>query len=88
MAKEPTDFKVDPWSSSNIDDEDIERLIDEFGIERLDEIKRLKLLEHRFIRRKIIFGHRSLDDILKAMETNKPWAVMSGIKPSGPFHLF
>ncbi|TFG11106.1 MAG: tryptophan--tRNA ligase [Promethearchaeota archaeon] len=84
MAK---DFKVDPWSSSNIDDADIDRLIDEFGIERLDDIKRQSLLEHRFIRRKIIFGHRSLEDILKAMETDKPWAVMSGIKPSGPFHL-
>ena len=80
-------FKLDPWSSSNIADADIERLIDEFGIERLDEIKRQKLLSHRFIRRKIIFGHRSIDDILKAMEADKPWAVMSGIKPSGPFHL-
>ncbi|MHA1148190.1 MAG: tryptophan--tRNA ligase [Promethearchaeota archaeon] len=87
MANDPNEFKVDPWSSSNIDDEDIQRLIDEFGIERLDEIKRQKLLNHRFIRRKIIFGHRSLEDILKAMDADKPWAVMSGIKPSGPFHL-
>ena len=87
MANDNNDFKIDPWSSSNIDDEDIERLIKEFGIERIDDVLRQKMLKNRFIRRKIIFGHRSLDDIFKAIEKNQPWAVMSGIKPSGPFHL-
>ena len=78
---------MDPWSSSNILDEDYERLINEFGIERISDIMRQKLLKNRFIRRKIIFGHRSLEDIFKAVEKKEPWAVMSGIKPSGPFHL-
>ncbi|MFX1453192.1 MAG: tryptophan--tRNA ligase, partial [Promethearchaeota archaeon] len=80
-------FKIDPWSSSYIEDEAIERLIKEFGIERVDEITRQKFLKNRFIRRKIIFGHRSLADIVKAIDSNHNWAVMSGIKPSGPFHL-
>ncbi len=78
---------IDPWSSSNIDDADIERLIKEFGIEPITELMRQKILKSRFIRRKIIFGHRSLNDIFKAIENEQPWAVMSGIKPSGPFHL-
>ncbi|MBN1800910.1 MAG: tryptophan--tRNA ligase [Candidatus Lokiarchaeota archaeon] len=78
---------VDPWSSANIDDNEIERLIKEFGIERVDDITRQKMLENRFIRRKIIFGHRSLGDIFKAIDSRNSWAVMSGIKPSGPFHL-
>ncbi len=81
------DFKIDPWSSSNILEEEYIRLIKEFGIEEIDEIIRQKFLENRFIRRKIIFGHRGLGDIYKAIEKKQPWAVMSGIKPSGPFHL-
>lgn len=81
------DFKLDPWSSTNILEEDYERLIAEFGIERISELMRQKLIKNRFVRRKIIFGHRSLEDIFKAIESNQPWAVMSGIKPSGPFHL-
>ena len=80
------EFKIDPWSSTNILEEDYIKLIEEFGIEEVTDIMRLKI-DNRFVRRKIIFGHRELDDIVKAVEKNKPWAVMSGIKPSGPFHL-
>lgn len=80
-------FKLDPWSSTALLEDDYSRLIKEFGIEEIDELSRQKLINNRFIRRKIIFGHRSLEDIFKAMEKKQPWAVMSGIKPSGPFHL-
>lgn len=80
-------FKIDPWSSANVLDEDYDRLINEFGIEEISDIVRERFKEHRFIRRKVIFGHRDLGEIYKAIEKNKPWAVMSGIKPSGPFHL-
>jgi tryptophanyl-tRNA synthetase len=82
-----SDFKLDPWSSQGIDEAEYDRLIKEFGIERIDEIKRQKMLNNKFVRRKIIFGHRSLEDIFKAIEKKKPWAVISGIKPSGSFHL-
>ena len=77
---------MDPWSSEGIDEADYERLIKEFGIERIERYRQ-NFIKNRFIRRKIIFGHRSLDDIVKAIENKQPWAVMSGIKPSGPFHL-
>ena len=81
------EFKIDPWGASNILEEEYDRLIKEFGIEETDEILRQKFHSNKFLRRKIIFGHRGLLDIYKAIETEKPWAVMSGIKPSGPFHL-
>ncbi|TFG06258.1 MAG: hypothetical protein EU539_08135, partial [Promethearchaeota archaeon] len=80
-------FKIDPWSSSNILEEDYIRLIKEFGIEEVSEVVRQKFLDNRFLRRKIIFGHRGLENIFKAIEKKQNWAVMSGIKPSGPFHL-
>jgi tryptophanyl-tRNA synthetase len=87
MNMADNNFKIDPWSSSNILDEDYDRLINEFGIEEMSDIMRERFKDHRFIRRKVIFGHRDLDEIHKAIEKEKPWAVMSGIKPSGPFHL-
>ncbi|MFX1314238.1 MAG: tryptophan--tRNA ligase [Promethearchaeota archaeon] len=78
---------IDPWGTSPLDEDDYERIKKEFGIEEISEIIRQKFIKNRFIRRKIIFGHRDLQDISKAIERGKPWAVMSGIKPSGPFHL-
>jgi len=81
------DFKLDPWGSSAIEEEDYIRLIKEFGIEEIDETMIQKMQENRFIRRKIMFGHRDLQHVFKAIENNHPWAVISGIKPSGPFHL-
>ncbi|MBD3195476.1 MAG: tryptophan--tRNA ligase [Candidatus Lokiarchaeota archaeon] len=80
-------MKIDPWSSSNILEEDYLRLIEEFGIETIKDLTRERFKDNKFIRRKVIFGHRDLGIIYKAIEEDKPWAVMSGIKPSGPFHL-
>jgi len=76
---------LDPWGSSKVDDYD--RLCKEFGIERFDGPLDDLLKNNRFFRRGIIFGHRDFGAILKAIKEKKPWAVMSGIKPSGPFHL-
>jgi tryptophanyl-tRNA synthetase len=80
-------FKIDPWGTSALVEEDYTRLIKEFGIEEITETLRQKMVSNRFIRRKIIFGHRDLNLVFKAIEQSQPWAVMSGIKPSGPFHL-
>jgi len=79
---------LDPWGSSGpTNDEDYERIKKEFGIEEIDEAIRQKLIGNRFIRRKIIFGHRDLGLVLNKIEKKQQWAVMSGIKPSGSFHL-
>lgn len=79
-------MQFDPWGNATIID-DYEKLCKEFGIEKIDDLVDDHLKENRFFRRKIIFGHRFFDSILKAMDKKKPWAVMSGIKPSGSFHL-
>lgn len=39
------------------------------------------------MRRGVVFGHRDLDRIVQAMHAKTDYAVMSGIKPSGEFHL-
>ncbi|MFX1571132.1 MAG: tryptophan--tRNA ligase [Promethearchaeota archaeon] len=80
-------LRIDPWGASALEDEDYSRLIKEFGIEKIDAITREQFKKNRFIRRRIIFGHRDLNLIYKAIEKGQPWSVMSGIKPSGAFHL-
>src|SRR6056297_3376235 len=91
QSKEPenSEVKLDPWSQNLIGEEDYQKLIEEFGIERLDDIDiPYSIFEkNRYLRRKIIFGQRDFELIVKAVQMNKPWAVMSGIKPSGHFHL-
>ena len=80
------DIVLDPWGASYV--KDYGRLIKEFGMEPITEdiVKKLPKT-HRLITRGVIFGHRDLNVILKAIEEGKNYAVMTGIKPSGPFHL-
>ncbi len=79
-------FRIDPWGTSYI--KDYKRLMEEFGIKPItDELKSQLPFVHRLIRRNIIFGHRDLEKIIAAINEKKEYAVMTGIKPSGPFHL-
>ncbi|VVB66321.1 Tryptophan--tRNA ligase [Candidatus Gugararchaeum adminiculabundum] len=77
--------KIDPWSSNLI--VDYEKLFSEFGMQKFDEKTRKKLAKSHLFRRGIVFGHRDADKWIEAAEKKKQVAVMSGIKPSGEFHL-
>jgi len=77
--------EINPWESSSIDD--YQKLFNEFGISRFDELLPRIKHPHRFMRRGIIFGHRSYDSIVDAMNSNKPFSAMSGFMPSGRIHL-
>ncbi len=77
--------RLDPWGTSAVKDYD--RLQLEFGIMPVTPLlTRFKRLSPH-LSRGIDFGQRDLDRILDAVEGNKPYAVMSGIKPDGAFHL-
>ena len=76
---------LDPWGSSTI--KDYSRLQAEFGIEPVAPLlPRFKRLSPH-LSRGIDFGHRDLGRIIEAVDEGKPFAVMSGIKPTGDFHL-
>ncbi|MEA1984770.1 MAG: tryptophan--tRNA ligase [Euryarchaeota archaeon] len=77
--------RLDPWGAVNIDD--YSKLFDEFGILPFEEVCSELPDPHRYMRRKIIFGHRSYDRITDAMKNNEPFSVMSGFMPSGKVHL-
>ncbi len=76
---------IDPWGQTSVDD--YERLMNEFGVQPITELVEKIPTAHRYFNRNIIFGHRDFDKILKAIQEEKPWGVLSGIKPSGPFHF-
>ena len=71
---------------------DYDRLIKEFGIEKIDE-KLLKRIEkiagevHPYLRRGIFFAHRDLEKILDAYEKGEKFFLYTGCGPSGPIHL-
>jgi len=76
---------LDPFGATVI--EDYERLFTEFGIQPLKPL--LSEIPNPFMamRRGVIFGHRDLERVINAMKSGKEFAVMSGIKPTGEFHL-
>jgi tryptophanyl-tRNA synthetase len=77
--------QLDPWGTTDIKDYD--RLYQEFGISPMTPELVESLKANRYVRRKLIFGQRDLQRIMEAVVGGKPYAVMSGIKPTGPFHL-
>ena len=71
-------IKIDPWGT--IDIKDYSELFETFGIEPIENVlKRIKK-PNRYLRRKIIFGHRELGKIINAIEKKEEYVVMSGIK--------
>ncbi len=76
--------QIDPWKISEIGD--YEKLMTDFGIEQFDKYRK-KLDDFKYIRRGIIFGHRDFDKIVKSIETGRDYALMTGLMPSGKFHL-
>lgn len=84
MKKEA--FKVTPWDvSGNID---YERLIKEFGVEKMDSAmqKRIEKL-HPLLRRGAYFAHRNLNKWIEAYDSKKRISVLTGRGPSEKMHL-
>jgi tryptophanyl-tRNA synthetase len=75
---------VTPWEVKG--DIDYNKLIKEFGLKPLsklpDEFNKFTLF-----RRGIIFAHRDFELILEAIKNKKPFAMMTGLMPSGKFHF-
>ena len=76
--------EVDPWQAKEI--KDYTKLMTDFGMESFEKY-RTRFDDFRYIRRGILFGHRGFQDIISAMDAKKPFAMMTGLMPSGKFHL-
>lgn len=73
-----------PWEIKG--EIDYEKLIKEFGLSMLKELPEIFNKELIF-RRKIIFAHRDYQRILEAIKNKKKFVMMTGLMPTGKFHL-
>ncbi len=84
-AGESSKTVIDPFGTTVI--KDYERLYQEFGIEPFKPLLSQIPNQSAAMRRGVIFGHRDFGRVLKARNNHEEFAVMSGIKPTGEFHL-
>ncbi|MAG79228.1 tryptophan--tRNA ligase [Candidatus Pacearchaeota archaeon] len=76
--------KVTPWEVKG--DINYNKLIKEFGISELKELPKI-FNENLLFRRKIIFAHRDIQRIIEAIKNKKPFVMMTGLMPTGKFHI-
>jgi tryptophanyl-tRNA synthetase len=78
-------IEIDPWSGEEV--KDYGRLMRDFGIQPMEPLLKKIPNPLPMMRRGIVFGHRDLDVILDAAKKKKPWAMMTGLMPTGRFHI-
>ena len=76
---------LDPWGTTIIND--YNHLYSEFGIQKFEDLCNEVPSPNMYMRRGVIFGHRDFNRVLDNMKSGAEFAVMSGIKPTGEFHL-
>jgi len=73
-----------PWEVSG--KVDYNKLIKKFGISLLKDLP--KVFEKNVLfRRKIVFAHRDIQRILEAIKNKKKFIMMTGLMPTGEFHI-
>ena len=82
MSKE--DVKVTPWEVSG--KINYEKLIKEFGVSKLHKLPEI-FNKNILFRRNVVFAHRDFGRILNAIKNKKKFVMMTGLMPSGQFHL-
>lgn len=74
-----------PWGEGLI--KDYSRLIKEFGISPIDQSVASLISDNFYLRRGMLVGHRDLPQFIAAAEAGQEVAILSGIKPTGVFHI-
>ena len=77
-------------TKSNLKEEEIkyyEEKREELGLKSIDRFVKYAPNPSNYMKKKITFAHRDLELIADAMANDKPWAVVSGLNPSGPLHF-
>jgi tryptophanyl-tRNA synthetase len=82
MRKE--EFRVTPWEVSGRID--YEKLIKGFGLRQMPKLPKA-FEENVLFRRGVVFAQRDFGNILVAIKEKKKFVLMTGLMPSGKFHL-
>jgi len=78
------DSVFNPWEVKG--DVDYGKLVKEFGISLMEDLPNV-FSKNLLFRRKIIFAHRDIQRIILAIKNKKPFVMMTGLMPSGKFHI-
>ncbi|MAG07650.1 tryptophan--tRNA ligase [Candidatus Pacearchaeota archaeon] len=76
--------KVTPWKVEG--DINYEKLVKEFGVSPLKDLPKA-FDDELLFRRNIVFAHRDIQRILEAKKNKKPFVMMTGLMPTGNFHI-
>ncbi|MFA5174361.1 MAG: tryptophan--tRNA ligase [Candidatus Pacearchaeota archaeon] len=74
---------INPWEVSG--KIDYNKLIREFGVTPLKNIPEFE--KEILFRRRFIFAHRDIQRVLDAVKNKKKFVMMTGLMPTGKFHL-
>lgn len=78
------DKLFNPWEVEG--EVDYKKLIEKFGISPMKELPKV-FNEEVLFRRGIIFAHRDIQRILERMKKKRPFVMMTGLMPTGKFHI-
>ncbi|MBI4148213.1 tryptophan--tRNA ligase [Candidatus Woesearchaeota archaeon] len=85
----PDAFEVNPWEVKGL--VDYERLVTQFGTQKIDEPLHRKLLSYgkapAALRRKFWYSHRDLNFALQEFDRKQGFFLYTGRAPSGPMHI-
>jgi len=73
-----------PWEVTG--DIDYQKLVRDFGVQELDNLPE-QFQNNVLFRRKVVFAHRSFGQIVDAIQNKKPFVMMTGLMPTGKFHI-
>lgn len=75
-----------PWEVTG--DIDYQKLVRDFGVQELDSTTLPQQFQNNVLfRRKVVFAHRSFGQIVDAIQNKKPFVMMTGLMPTGKFHI-
>ncbi len=77
--------EIDPWGKGEV--RDYGKLMEEFGLKPFDSFVKKLSDAPLFIKRGAVYAHRDFERIYEAIKSKKPFAMMTGLMPSGRFHL-
>jgi len=80
-----TDPTVTPYEVAG--EVDYDRLLDQFGADRLTDDQVARFPDHPLLRRGVYYAGRDVDRYLDAAEADETHSIVTGVGPSGPMHL-
>jgi len=77
-------FEINPWEIKG--EIDYKKLIKKFGLEPIKQLPEI-FNKNVLFGRGVVFAHRDIQRILEAIHKKKKFVMMSGLMPTGKFHI-